>query len=68
MQMPGVRHATCGIDFEHFEPVGAALLDTLASALAAGFEDRARAAWTVAFGALAGMMVEDVATALRPAA
>lgn len=68
VRMLGVRHAGYGAQTAHFEPVGAALLDTLASALGGGFDERARAAWTAAFEALAGMMAERMATVLRPAA
>lgn len=68
VQLLGVRHASYGVKMEHFDPVGEALLHTLATALGAGFDAQARAAWTAAFVALAGMMAEGMATALRPAA
>lgn len=52
----GARHVAYGVTPAQFAPVGQALLDTLAVALGAAFDETARAAWTAAYLALAGMM------------
>lgn len=63
VRMLGARHVTYGVELAHFEPVGAALLHTLAAALGQGFDARAEAAWTAAITALAGLMAEGMAEA-----
>lgn len=59
----GQRHAGYGVTVAMAEPVGAALLDTLAAALGEGFTPEAREAWAAAYGALAAMMAEGLASA-----
>jgi nitric oxide dioxygenase len=52
----GERHAGYGVTTEDFETVGCALLDMLAEGLGAAFTAETRAAWTAAYGLLAGVM------------
>ena len=69
----GERHAGYGVKTEDFETVGCALLDTLAEGLGAAFTPETRAAWTAAYGLLAGVMqtagahAAQSAPATRPA-
>lgn len=64
----GAQHAGYGVEMAHFQPVGAALLHTLAKWLGPGFDDAARAAWTRAITALAGLMAEGLDAARAQAA
>ncbi len=59
----GARHVAYGVTAAEFAPVGAALLDTLATALGPGFTPQARAAWEAALTALAGLMAEGMTAA-----
>lgn len=59
----GQRHAAYGVTADMAAPVGAALLDTLAVALGEGFTPEARAAWSGAYAALAGMLADGLAAA-----
>jgi nitric oxide dioxygenase len=68
VRMLGQRHAGYGVTLDHFTPVGAALLDTLAASLGEQFDAQAKAAWTGAFMALVGMMADGMAEAQRSAA
>ena len=52
----GRRHVAYGVRDDDYETVGAALLETLALALGARFDDEMREAWTAAYEALAGAM------------
>jgi hemoglobin-like flavoprotein len=52
----GRRHAGYGVMAAHFETVGEALLDTLASGLGEAFTADTREAWATAYGILAGVM------------
>ena len=52
----GRRHAGYGVEAAHFEPVGQALLDTLAVGLGEDFTAEVRDAWATAYGILAGVM------------
>jgi hemoglobin-like flavoprotein len=52
----GGRHVACGVREEHYDTVGAALLDTLSAGLGEAFTDEVRSAWTAAYGLLAGEM------------
>jgi hemoglobin-like flavoprotein len=52
------RHVAYGVEREHYDLVGAALLEALAERLGASFDERARAAWKAAYGTLAGVMIE----------
>ena len=52
----GQRHATYGVEEQHYATVGAALLDTLAAALKAAFTPEVQEAWTVTYTLLADTM------------
>ena len=52
----GRRHVGYGVQDEHYEPVGAALLATLAKALGEQFSDEVRDAWSSAYGLLSSAM------------
>jgi nitric oxide dioxygenase len=52
------RHVAYGVEPGHYELVGAALLWTLRQGLAEGFTPEVSAAWTAAYGALSGMMID----------
>jgi len=54
----GRRHTGYGVRSEHFETVGAALLETLEEGLGAVFTNETRDAWAAAYGLLAGVMRE----------
>ena len=51
------RHVAYGVEREHYGLVGESLLDALADRLP-GFDVRARAAWSAAYAALAGAMID----------
>ncbi len=51
------RHVDYGVVPEHYGSVGAALLDTLESALGEGFTAEVRDAWALAYGTLSGVMI-----------
>ncbi len=53
-----VRHVGYGVAAEHYAPVGEALVWTLQQMLGDGFGAAERDAWTEAYGAIAGEMVE----------
>ena len=50
------RHVTYGVQAQHYDTVGAALLWTLEQGLGNGFTAEVRAAWTEAYALLAGAM------------
>jgi hemoglobin-like flavoprotein len=52
----GRRHGAYGVQDEHYETVGAALLWTLERGLGAGFTPAVRDAWTEAYALLATVM------------
>jgi len=52
----GDRHREYGVSADHYAPVGAALLWTLEQGLGSAFSPEVKAAWTAAYGALAGAM------------
>jgi hemoglobin-like flavoprotein len=54
----GRRHTGYGVRPEHFETVGAALLETLEEGLGAVFTSETRDAWAAAYGLLAEVMQE----------
>ena len=68
IQALGRRHIGYGVRPEHFAIVGAALLDTLAAGLADTFTPDARAAWTHAYGVVAGAMIAAMAEVTSQAA
>ncbi len=67
-QKLGERHNAYGAKPEHYAVVGAALLDTLAKGLGDDFTPEVRAAWTEAYGTLAGVMIDAQKAAATKAA
>lgn len=61
VQALGRRHGRYGVEPRHYDTVGAALIDTLASRLGAAFDAQARTAWTRAYAILAGVMITAAA-------
>ena len=57
----GQRHAGYGVEPEHYELGGRALLDTLRVGLGDAFDAETRDAWAVAYGTLVGVMQEGAA-------
>jgi len=57
----GRRHVAYGIEPQHYDTVGAALLWTLETGLGAAFTPEVKEAWTVAYTTLAGAMKEAAA-------
>jgi hemoglobin-like flavoprotein len=60
------RHVAYGVEREHYELVGEALIGALAERLGEAFDAKARAAWSAAYATLAGVMIEAAAYHLRP--
>ena len=58
----GRRHAGYGVAAKHYEPVGAALLWTLAQGLGPSFTPPVKAAWAETYMTLAGVMQKAAAT------
>lgn len=54
----GKRHNTYGVKPEHYDTVGAALLDTLAKGLGDEFTPDTKEAWTITYTTLAGVMIQ----------
>lgn len=54
----GKRHNTYGVKPEHYDTVGAALLDTLAKGLGDEFTPETKEAWTITYTTLAGVMIQ----------
>lgn len=52
------RHVAYGVEPQHYDTVGAALLWTLEQGLGAAFTPAVKAAWAAAYGTLAGVMQE----------
>lgn len=59
----GRRHVAYGVRAEHYDPVGAALLWTLAQGLGPAFTDPVREAWTAAYALVAQTMQDGAAEA-----
>jgi hemoglobin-like flavoprotein len=62
----GARHLEYGTREEHYEVVGSALLDMLATVLGDDFTPETRAAWTEFYGFIADSMKKGAAAARRP--
>ena len=62
MQALGRRHVGYGVQAAHYDTVATALLWTLEQGLGAAFTPDVKAAWTRAYGFLAGTMKEAAAT------
>lgn len=61
LEQLGARHAGYGVKPEHYDIVGTALIDMLASVLAEGFSFRLREAWTDLYGTIASTMLSGAA-------
>ncbi len=58
VQNLGKRHVGYGVKAEHYDTVGAALLDTLAKGLGDDFTEQTKEAWTITYTTLATVMKE----------
>ncbi|MCV9941001.1 globin domain-containing protein [Boseaceae bacterium BT-24-1] len=63
----GERHRNYGVQPEHYEAVGSALLWTLETSLGADFTTQTRAAWTELYGQMAKTMLSAEAPNRRSA-
>ena len=63
LEQLGARHVDYGVKTEHYDIVGTALLDMLASVLGRDFTPALREAWTVLYGAIATTMQAGAASA-----
>jgi len=63
----GRRHRAYGVEDRHYDSVGMALLSTLQQGLGAAFTDEARAAWTITYAVVSGVM-RRAAAEVRPSA
>ena len=54
----GERHVSYGVKAEHYDIVGATLLWTLEQGLGDNFTDEVKEAWTIAYGLIAGTMID----------
>lgn len=61
----GQRHAGYGVQPEHYNTVGAALLWTLEKGLGTAYTPEVESAWVSAFGLLSGLM-QDAAAEIVP--
>jgi hemoglobin-like flavoprotein len=64
----GARHVDYGVKDEMYGWVGASLLEALAEASGPAWTQEVATAWTDAFNAIAGLMLEGAHTARRAAA
>lgn len=53
----GARHGGYGVRPQHYDTVGAALLETLEQGLGDAFDAETRAAWVAMYGVVAGTMI-----------
>lgn len=58
VQALGKRHVAYGVKAEHYDTVGAALLDTLEKGLGDDFTPETKEAWTITYNTLASVMKE----------
>ncbi len=63
LQELGRRHVSYGVEDQHYESVGAALLWTLEQGLGSAFTDDVRDAWTAAYTLVADTMMEAARSA-----
>jgi len=68
LQDMGRRHVGYGVEDRHYDAVGAALIQTLDTALGDAFTPAARDAWTGAYGAISGQMKTGAAAGSTHAA
>jgi hemoglobin-like flavoprotein len=71
LQVLGARHAAYGVRDDHYDTVGAALLDTLEAALDEAFTPQAREAWAGFYARISRLMRQgasnpDLAVHRRP--
>ncbi|RED18073.1 globin domain-containing protein [Pontivivens insulae] len=52
-----IRHTAYGVQTEHYDHVGTALITTLQDLLGRDFTDEDQAAWTRVYGTLSGQMI-----------
>jgi hemoglobin-like flavoprotein len=62
VQQLGRRHAQYGVEDEHYDTVGTALLSKLRAGLGDALSREAEEAWAVAYTTLAGVMKQASAT------
>lgn len=62
LQDMGRRHMGYGVEDQHYDAVGAALIQTLETALGEAFTPAARDAWTGAYAAVSGHMKAGAAS------
>lgn len=55
----GVGHRALGVKAEDFEPMGKALIETLASTLGSKFTDETRDAWTEAYAQISQAIIDS---------
>lgn len=67
-QSLAVRHESYGVRPEHYAPVGAALIWTLAQGLGEDFTTDTEQAWTAAYGVLSKAMIAAAYAGHQPAA
>ena len=58
LRMLGARHTGYGVQAQHYDSVGAALLKTLEQGLGEAFTPEVRAAWVELYGVIATTMLE----------
>ncbi|NOR71237.1 MAG: hemin receptor [Methylomarinum sp.] len=58
LQSMGERHVSYAVKAEHYDIVGATLLWTLEQGLGNNFTDEVKEAWTIAYGLIAGTMID----------
>jgi len=63
VQQLGVRHISYGVEDEHYDTVGAALLWTLGTGLGDNFTDETRVAWATVYEVLSNTMKTAAAKA-----
>jgi hemoglobin-like flavoprotein len=63
VQQLGVRHIAYGVEDEHYDTVGAALLWTLQAGLGEAFTEEVKTSWATVYGVLADTMKAAVAEA-----
>ncbi|QCI64902.1 globin domain-containing protein [Phreatobacter stygius] len=57
----GLKHVGYGVVPDHYNAVGEALLAALAEMLGDAFDDASQAAWALAYGTIADVMIEAAA-------
>jgi hemoglobin-like flavoprotein len=68
LRMLGARHAGYGVEVQHYDSVGSALLQTLEQGLGEAFTPEVRAAWARLYGVIARAMLEGAHETMAMAA